>query len=80
MLRMEGIGYALISVIVSLIVGIPLSYVVFSNMNTYRVSFSVPWISDTILFVIIIVLCMISPVVIYQKTQNVSIIERLRNC
>lgn len=79
MLRMEGIGYAVISIVISLIVGIPVSYVVFNGMNLYRISFSIPWISNFILFCIVLVLCMTVPVIIYQKTQNHSIIERLRD-
>lgn len=79
MLRAEGAGYAVISITVSLMVGLPISYAVFNGMNLYRLSFSVPWMSNFILFAIILILCMTAPVLIYQKTQNFSIIERLRN-
>lgn len=79
MLCIEGIGYAAISSIISLIAGIPVSYIVFDAMNIYRISFSVPWMRNLILFGIIFVLCMAAPVCIYQRTQNASIIERLRN-
>lgn len=79
MLRVEGIGYAVISIIISLIAGLPVSYAVFDAMNLYRISFSIPWVSNLILFGAALVLCMIVPVLIYQKTQNASIIERLRN-
>ncbi|MDE7422414.1 MAG: ABC transporter permease [Lachnospiraceae bacterium] len=79
MLRVEGIGYAVISIIISLIVGLPVSCAVFNAMNLYRISFSIPWASNLILFGVALVLCMIVPVLIYQKTQNASIIERLRN-
>ena len=78
MLRMEGIGYAAISIVISLIIGIPISYVVFNGINIYRIPFSIPWMSNVILFSIVLVLCMTVPVFIYQKTQNYSIIERLR--
>ncbi len=78
-LRMEGLGYAVISIVISFIAGIPVSYIVFNGMNQYRVSFSIPWLSNFILFGIVLVLCMTVPVIIYQKTQNHSIIERLRD-
>lgn len=79
MLSAEGIGYAAISIILSLLAGIPLSYAVFQAMNMYLgISYSVPWGRNLIFFVIIIILCTISPVLIYQKTQNTSIIERMR--
>jgi len=79
MLRAEGIGYAVISIVFSLMAGLPISYIVFSAMNLYRLSFSVPWMRNLILFVTVFVLCMLAPVRLYQKTQNFSIIERLRN-
>jgi len=79
MLRAEGIGYAMISILISLMAGLPVSYAVFNGMNLYRISFSVPWMSNFILFIIVLALCMTAPVLIYQRTQNFSIIERLRN-
>lgn len=48
MLRMEGVGYTIISIAISLIVGIPVSYVVFNGMNLYRISFSIPWINSQV--------------------------------
>lgn len=79
MLRVEGTGYAVISIIISLMAGFPISYAVFDAMNQYRISFSIPWVSNFILFGAALVLCMMVPVFIYQKTQNTSIIERLQN-
>lgn len=80
MLWAEGTGYAAISIIVSVAAGVPVSYIVFNAMNQYRISFSVPWISNLILFGIILILCMAVPVLIYQRTQKESIIERLKSC
>lgn len=80
MLRVEGALYAAISIIISVIAGIPVSYVVFNAMNLYRISFSVPWVRNLVLFGITLILCMIVPVFIYRRTQNASIIERLRSC
>ena len=76
----EGTGYAVISIAVSVIAGLPVSYVVFDAVNQYRISFSIPWFSDLVLFGTILILCMAAPVLIYQRTQNASIIERLRRC
>ncbi len=80
MLRAEGIGYALVSIILSLMAGLPVSYIVFDMTAAYRISFTVPWMRNLILFGIVLVLCMAAPVLIYQRTQGQSIIERLRNC
>lgn len=79
MLRAEGLGYAAVSIILSLITGLPVSYAVFNAMKLYRISFSIPWVSNLMLFGAALVLCMLAPVLIYQKTQNASIMERLRN-
>lgn len=82
MLGIEGCGYAVISIVISLLTGLPLSYAVFNAINLYiGVSYSIPWGRNIIFFVIIIALCIISPVLIYQKTQKGSIIERMgRSC
>ncbi len=79
MLRAEGAGYAGISIVLSLAIGLPASYTTFEGMNLYRIPFAVPWASNLILFFIIFILCMAVPVWIYQKTQGRSIIERLHN-
>ena len=79
MLWAEGTGYAVISIIISLIAGIPVSFAVFNAMNLYRISYSIPWASNFGLFGVVLILCMMVPVLLYQKTQRASIIERLRN-
>ena len=71
----EGTGYAVISIAVSVIAGLPVG-----NVDQDRISFSIPWFSDLVLFGTILILCMAAPVLIYQRTQNASIIERLRRC
>ena len=78
MLRTEGIAYAGISTLLSFAVGLPISYTVFQGMNVYRLSFSVPWMRNLILFAIVFLLCITAPVLIYQRTQNLSIIDRMR--
>lgn len=80
MLRTEGIGYAVVSIFLSFITGLPVSYIVFDMTAAYRISFTVPWIRNLILLGIVLILCMTAPVLIYQRTQGQSIIERLRSC
>ena len=79
MLRLEGLGYAGISAVISLIAGLPLSYVVFKGTSLYRISFSVPWLSDALMIAAILLVCMTAPVVIYNRTQTDSIVQRLRS-
>lgn len=50
MLRAEGIGYAVVSIFLSLITGLPVSYIVFGMTAAYRTSFTVPWMRNLILF------------------------------
>lgn len=80
MLRTEGIGYAVVSIFLSFITGFPVSYIVFDMTAAYRISFTVPWMRNLILLGIVLILCMAAPVLIYQRTQGQSIIERLRSC
>ena len=80
MLRTEGIGYAVVSIFLSFITGLPVSYIVFDMTAAYRISFTVPWMRNLILLGIVLILCMAAPVLIYQRTQGQSIIERLRSC
>ncbi|MCH1982000.1 ABC transporter permease [Ruminococcus sp. OA3] len=78
MLTLEGAGYALISIMAAILTGIPFSYVVFQNMNIYRIPYTIPWRENLFLFTVIACLCMIMPALIYRKTQKESMIDRLR--
>ena len=73
-------GYAVVSIFLSFITGFPVSYIVFDMTAAYRISFTVPWMRNLILLGIVLILCMAAPVLIYQRTQGQSIIERLRSC
>lgn len=79
MLWAEGTGYAAISAAIAVIAGLPASYAVFHATNQYRVPFSVPWVSNLVLFSVIFLLCMTAPVLLYKRTQNASILERLQD-
>lgn len=77
-LAYEGVGYAVISIILSLLIGIPTSVLVFNSMNIDKVSYVLPWLSNGILIVVTLILCTVVPVMIYQKTKRESIVDRLR--
>ncbi len=79
MLRAEGVGYVAISIVLALAAGLPASYAVFCGVNVHHISFAVPWLNNLILFAVFLLLCMAAPVLIYQKTQKRSIVERLRS-
>lgn len=78
-LRMEGIGYGIISVAASLLVGVPFSYAVFLGMSRYQsLPYAVPWTDSLRLYAAAIALCTAVPVVIYRRTQGAGVMERLQ--
>lgn len=74
----EGLGYAAISIFASLLVGIPVSYLVFQSMNLYQISYVVPILSNLILFGSITLVCVLVPSVIYSISNKGPVLERLR--
>lgn len=79
MLCLEGAGYGILSILAAAAAGIPLSYLVFQSTNLYEtLSWDLPWGRNLLLFAVIILLCMAAPVLLYQRTQKASIIDRLR--
>lgn len=77
-LAYEGLGYAIISSIISLIIGTPLSYFVFQNTDKYGIDYKFPFMSNITLILAVLIVCMFIPIVIYKKTQSGSVVERLR--
>lgn len=75
---LESVCYAVLSIMIAIIIGIPASYFVFENLNIYRIPFSFPIVNNVILFLFIIVLCILSTVFILRKSKDISIIELLR--
>lgn len=78
MLMYEGFGYGIISIIIAGIVGIPLSYGIFSVLNKYKLSFKVPIIPNVAAFVAILLVCLVIPIIQYRITPSKSIVEVLR--
>ena len=74
----ESLCYAILSIVVAIILGVPASYFIFENFNMYGMPFSFPIANNMILFLIIIMVCIISAVLILRNTKNESIIELLR--
>ena len=74
----EGLGYGGLSILLSLVAGLPLSYLVFQSVTVYDIEYSLPVLYNLILFAAIIAVCVVVPPVIYQMTQKDSVIERLR--
>lgn len=74
----EGLGYGGLSILLSVVAGLPLSYLVFQSVTVYDMEYSLPILYNLILFAAIIAVCVTVPPVIYQMTQKDSVIEKLR--
>ena len=74
----ESVCYAIMSIGIAIIIGLPASYFIFEKINIYRIPFSFPIVSNIAVFLIIIIVCVISTLLILRKTKNESIIELLR--
>ncbi len=70
MLVLEGSGYAVVSIIISVILGLPLSHAVFEGMNIYRIDYSMPWPGNLLLFAGILILCMTVPAAIISGRKK----------
>lgn len=78
MVVLEGIGYALLSLFLSVLIGLPIGYAAFENFNLYGIPFSVPVVNNLLLFAMITAACMIIPVWIFKRARRETIIELLR--
>lgn len=78
MLALEGVGYWMISIAISIIIGIPFSYLVFQNTKVYEVPYVVPWGICIGFFAAILVMCVLIPIVAYRKAHKETIIIRLK--
>lgn len=74
----ESLCYGILSIAVATIIGLPASYFVFENVNIYRIPFSFPIVNTMIVFLVIIVICILSTLLILRRAKDESIIELLR--
>lgn len=73
----EGLGYAVISILFSIGIGVPVSLVVFQSMNAYSLPFAIPILSNLILFAAILIVCITIPPLIYSILGKGTVLERL---
>lgn len=80
MLALEGIGYALLSLLLSLLISLPAGYAVFQALNAYHINyFSFPWGGCLGLGLLVLALCAAVPVLLYRASWKGSPVERLRD-
>lgn len=77
-LMLEGLGYGLWSVGLTLLFGIPLSFLVFDGMNQYGIAYSFPVLDNVLLFLVVLAVCVLVPPAAQHFVQKGSVTERLR--
>ncbi len=78
MIVFESLGYSILSIAIALIIGLPASYVVFTNFNIYGIPFAFPVIKTLLLFIVIIIVCVVTSLFVFSKSKRETIIELLR--
>jgi putative ABC transport system permease protein len=75
----EGVLYAAGSIFIALTVGTAVTYVAFGSMNYMGVPFRIPVLPLSCAAVLVIVICVVTPLVTYGRlVRNRTIVERLR--
>jgi putative ABC transport system permease protein len=80
MLRYEGMGYAMITILISTSFGSVISYGIFKLFQTTfeYADFTYPLIPILIMYLVITLICFITPEVAYRGISRMTLIERLR--
>lgn len=78
MIVFESLGYSIFSIVIALIIGLPASYLVFTNFNIYRIPYVFPVIKTLLLFLTIIIVCVVTSLFVFSKSKSETIIELLR--
>lgn len=78
MIVWESVSYVVLSVAVSVMTGLPVSYAVFTNFNRYRIPFHYPILENVIVFLFILAVCIISSLLVFSRSKCETIIELLR--
>lgn len=78
MITSESLCYAGLSIILSSLIGLPASYLVFDSFNLYGILFSFPVGRNLILCVFMAVVCVFTSLLILKGSEKETIIELLR--
>ena len=78
MIVFESLGYSILSSVIALIIGLPASYVIFTNFNRYGIPFAFPVIKTLLLFIVIIITCVVTALFVFSKLKGETVIELLR--
>ena len=79
LLLREGLLYAGFSILITISAGTAITYISFQSMNYMSVPFQIPVQAMITAFLLIIIICMITPVLSYHRlNDDLTIAERLR--
>ncbi len=78
MIVFESLGYSILSSVIALIIGLPASYVIFTNFNRYGIPFAFPVIKTLLLFIVIIITCVVTSLFVFSKLKSEKVIGLLR--
>ncbi len=78
MIVFESLGYSILSSVIALIIGLPASYVIFTNFNRYGILFAFPVIKTLLLFIVIIITCVVTSLFVFSKLKSETVIGLLR--
>ena len=78
MIVFESLGYSVLSIFIALILGLPASYLIFTNFNVYRIPYVFPVIKTLLLFITIIIVCVVTSLFVFSKSKSETVIELLR--
>lgn len=75
----ESLIYAFGSMAITLTIGMGITYIVFQSMNYMKIQFTIPLIPLVGAFLLVTIICVITPLISYKKIVGISsIVERLR--
>ena len=79
-LMREGILYGGLSVLITLTAGTAVTYICFQPLNYMKIPFTVPPVPVFLAVILVIVICIITPVSSYRKLiGKKTVVERLRD-
>lgn len=80
MLRSEGLGYAIISILCSVTFGNLIIYAIFLLLKTVEkyAQFNYPLIPILVIYTVILFICFITPNIVYKNMSTITLVERLR--
>ena len=79
-LILEGVYYSFITILLLLTLGSVISYLMSMLIQNvfYYLQFSFPIVQVAVILVIMLIICVITPVIAYQSIAKESVVERLR--